>query len=1023
MATIQMTGCQYLLKELLEIMQRKAFLNHIFNFKFINYFLPPLQNEIRHISFFKKIFLLLFVVIYFVCAPNANSDSGIGRTRTCDLSDGSPEGLDFDRFNGGKDCQFVLTNPTCASVISYAYGSTKIAIAAMNSMCGTGSAVPRVLPSPLLDSIDIAKASLRTTPNCQAGVTAATQTLNVTIGILYTIYKIADHVNNTSSVCGSEWVAPNPKKFANNAPKYKATIENRIKEILDNSDDEFRKNKLDFINKDYREWYYGGIEIVDDPIGDNQCPDVYASKTGPYPPQKYYLKGLETGNYNCKKYDILSTDKDPFDNSELTPSRLQDFRNAHECCLRRSQQYICINYDGTRKFCKANSKCEIKGIYFETKTEDNGAFVCAQTYSLCPYNFLLGGGSKKCDYFQDGIQDSNGNYKYISVETVTSGDCTDKSEIRKKDCKYNEKANRCKNYCQLMAHCTKTNNLYKYRSSITSPYFSAACLNFKGDSKNQISYGTGFIAGSARHFTAPIAQCTKETLENVFHNRAGHTRCISESESPNSNQQCPSGQSYKKGDKVKNFSFFEKIQIYIINVIKLVITLSITFLGMKVMTARGEIKKSELMVYILKIGIIMFFVTGDAWQKYFFDGIYNTSSVMSQIVFKIQMPDEANKRDGCQFGPVKDSNGNPLPDQILYSKGQEYISLWDTIDCKIARYMGFGPEISSANIAKLILAGFITGPIGLYFSISLFIFAMFIISLAIRALHIFLSSCLAIIILIYMSPITITCILFDKTKNIFSSWLGKLISYSLQPMILFAYVAIFISIMDKTVTGSATFYGKPPFKTISCEKYCQNSSGSKVDLTVSPGCDRVGEKMVKPKSDSLACLIDTNTFANFPGLELIGISIPFILAIFDEDPKQKILTIIRSVLILYLLYKFMDQIPSITTQLVGGGLPGSTSDPLANLDKLRGMLRGIQKRAGRGALKLGKKTAKSSYDAIKKGAADSGNKGKKDAPETDQRNAVDSSASSTTSTDSTASSTTSADGSSSTPPNPDESEA
>ena len=119
----------------------------------------------------------------------------------------------------------------------------------------------------------------------------------------------------------------------------------------------------------------------------------------------------------------------------------------------------------------------------------------------------------------------------------------------------------------------------------------------------------------------------------------------------------------------------------------------------------------------------------------------------------------------------------------------------------------------------------------------------------------------------------------------------------------------------------------------------------------------------------------------------------------------------------------MDQIPSITTQLVGGGLPGSTSDPLANLDKLRGMLRGIQKRAGRGALKLGKKTAKSSYDAIKKGAADSGNKGKKDAPETDQRNAVDSSASSTTSTDSTASSTTSADGSSSTPPNPDESEA
>ena len=71
----------------------------------------------------------------------------------------------------------------------------------------------------------------------------------------------------------------------------------------------------------------------------------------------------------------------------------------------------------------------------------------------------------------------------------------------------------------------------------------------------------------------------------------------------------------------------------------------------------------------------------------------------------------------------------------------------------------------------------------------------------IRALHIFLVSTIAIAILILISPLTITAILFQKTKNIFDGWLKQLLGFIIQPVILFAYLAIFVAVMDYSIYG------------------------------------------------------------------------------------------------------------------------------------------------------------------------------------------------------------------------------
>ncbi len=909
-------------------------------------------------------FLLTLITLIFISLQAtqnqayASTDYGLGRTRSCNVLSGSPDGLHFDPSTGGKDVEFVLSNPVCISVITYTYAATKIAIAWMNSICRSGSAVPRITPSPFLDSIDLSKAVIKAATernlSCVEGLVKASALFSTSIGALYGIYSVADYTFKSTKICGADWKGPNTKTFLYNNPNYKGALESKITEYIE---DPAQRNKLNFDNKDYREWYYDGMEVSDDNTNDSEnCYDVSQEKlpNDEYPTQKYYLKGYESGNYNCAKYDILPGQDDPRDGGIITDERREEYRKAYNCCARRAQNYVCIDYAGTKRFCRAGTKCEIKGIHFETKPRDNGSLICAQTYSLCPYNFFIGGGSEICDYYQDGTYNSSkGKFEFISLEDIKNNQCATKSDIRNTDCTYNEKAGKCRNYCQYMRHCTKTNSVYKYRSNLSSPYFSTACINFTGDSKNVVSYGTGFIAGSARHFSAPIAQCTKETLENVFHNRAGHTKCISESDIPNSKGDCKNGTAYKAGDQINSRSFFTILQDRLIFAIKMVIMMSIAFYGVKILLGGGQIKKSELLLYFVKLGLVIFFATGNAWQGFFFDGVYSASGTLSQMVFKLQMPDNENKRDGCQFGISNDSKGNPVANPVKYPYGKEYLSVWDSLDCKISRYMGFGPEVSDANIAKLIIAGIITGPIGIYLSIALFIFAFLLISATIRALHIFLASSIAILLMVYISPITITTALFSKSESIFKGWLKHLMGFVFQPIILFAYIAIFITILDKTLVGSATFYGQPPIKTLSCKKYCVDAQGNKVSAAASPECGRIGEQMINPRSDSFACLIDSKSFANWPGLEFIGIAIPFILEIFAEDAQKRILTLVKGVIIIYFLDKFMSEIPGITSQLIGGKGLSQSSISAQNLFKnTQGLLRGFQKRGARGGKKV-----------------------------------------------------------------------
>ncbi len=142
------------------------------------------------------------------------------------------------------------------------------------------------------------------------------------------------------------------------------------------------------------------------------------------------------------------------------------------------------------------------------------------------------------------------------------------------------------------------------------------------------------------------------------------------------------------------------------------------------------------------------------------------------------------KYDGCYF------------DINEYEDDKKYLSIFDTIDCKIIRYLGFAPKLNVANIFIIPLLFVFINSLGTFLLglVLTFVFALF--NVLIEACYIFLVSFFSISILIFVSPIILPLALFEKTKNIFDKWLSKLISFVFQPVLMLVTLVLYINIVD-----------------------------------------------------------------------------------------------------------------------------------------------------------------------------------------------------------------------------------
>ncbi len=908
----------------------------------------------------------------------------------------------------GEDLDLDLQNPYCAISLGALYGSIKITQATMNASCKLGMPV-KVRPAPLQDSVRMirghAQLAFNPSPACKASILAADTPFIAFTIYLETLYRISKNAFPHYTICGSDWMEYDPQTMT----KSRDGLYKRELNVWVHDKTNKDKGYLTLANKKYREWYYGGIEMETDPSIEGSCKDPNRPGKG----QRYYFRGLEPAIYNCDQYNLI---RNPL--SETSTATPEDYKIAYDCCIRMKNNHICIqstrkkldfrtneksknnklivttvvtavdgseneipNSDVKAVMCSSSTGekgkpqisnlCNIDGVAFSAEFQNNKTMICASSFDLCPYNFNIGGGNFKCDPYTDGS---------VTKEDLEKGICPKErnSKIRDGNCELNDFAGKCKNYCQPLEHCVMVDkNNYNYKSNITSPYFSTACIDFVGDSKNNLGYSNAISSGDQKHFSAPIAQCVKETVENVFFNRAGHTLCRNNLEIPNQLDECnTSGIIYKKGEQVPDrTNFFNRIQHDLKTIIQLVLIMSIVFTGYKILSGNQDaLKRKELIQYIFKLAVVMYFVTGQAWQTIFFDGIYKASDGISQIVFKVTVSDDERKRDGCQFGLITDNTNAAVQTGGAYPKGKEYLAIWDSMDCKIARYLGMGLDADFTTMAQLILISALIPGFGTMFAALLMIFGVTLIIATIKMLHVFLLSAISIIILVYLSIIIIPLMLFKKTENLFKKWLSNLISLTLQPIILFAYIGIFVSVFDNVLLGSATFNGDPPRRNINCKDRCITIDGTEKEQNTGTRlrnredrknfeaeCDtskEVGDIFLSPSTDSVACIVTNNdpNVKKWPGLQVIGVGLPMLGKAFTKDGRvilgKQMATMLKGALIIFILSSFIGSIPETAQALVGGvQLKMSDITVKGAMARLAGGLKALAKRGGKVAQK------------------------------------------------------------------------
>ncbi len=108
-------------------------------------------------------------------------------------------------------------------------------------------------------------------------------------------------------------------------------------------------------------------------------------------------------------------------------------------------------------------------------------------------------------------------------------------------------------------------------------------------------------------------------------------------------------------------------------------------------------------------------------------------------------------------------------------------------------------QVLSPKMFVMIVGSFTTGPYGPLMAMALLwgVFNLFMMIL--RAMEVYLLSLVVRTLLFGLGPIFFGFMMFDRTKQIFMGWVNQLVNFSLQPILLFAFLSFFVVLIEESV--------------------------------------------------------------------------------------------------------------------------------------------------------------------------------------------------------------------------------
>ncbi|MFT4718372.1 MAG: hypothetical protein ACI9IL_000703, partial [Rickettsiales bacterium] len=800
--------------------------------------------------------------------------------------------------------------------------------------------------------------------------------------------------------------------------------------------------------------------------------------------QRYYFKGSNTEpNFACQRFQL--SDKNQFTKAGQT-GYAEKFLEAYNCCNNRGKNIICLEYlndyrtlfkddDLTKmeqkvqpyinqktdsdafviykddeleynsaakeannpmrnniNFCEVGSKhCflgslgEIPVAYEAYEHPLNDKYICARSYSVCPYNFTVGTGTAMggsdidFDTHDDpGVTQFFNNILQLNISFSASK--REKNTNNDYDCQY-------LNHCTIVPGDLEDIE-YGIAYNEDNYFIPSACSDGRGDSQNY-HFQNNLLSKKlgTNSLTAPLAQCVTESFNNLLLNKYG--------------EDSDEG-SYLEGD-VRNLpSFFNTIQGNLQDILRAILICALALMGYRILLA-GGVEKKEIMGFIIKLAFVLYFVSGSAWKTIFSEGLIAISTELSTALIEIDGEDvdvflnkeeidlvsrsmkgggvytdpklESIEVSGHIFGidkiqgnkifklKNKPENGyyfqkndsiynissnnvckfpryNKLGDADTtpsYPDGKEYLKIFDTLDCMISYALGISALSSGSSFFSTIMMSLLSGFIGMSFAMASLFFAISLLSIAIKILSIFCVCIIYLSMLVYVSPIAITCVLFGRTKDIFNAWIQGLLSYSIQPALIFIFAGFFISIFnDIVVTDHVRFESRIT------DEQNQLIEPSKRVAFINCNDWNSGTELGRPGDKSIYCFFrkvynpnDEKSTSLFPSLEIFGMYFRTSYDILQGSAdmvaqkgtgNSKFSTMLQVAIILYILNFLATLVPDIIVNITSGASIGSVSGLSYTPSQISQKVKGYGNGAKDIARGLGSRYGKKTYNAIKK---------------------------------------------------------
>ncbi|MSO14099.1 type IV secretion system protein [Rickettsiales endosymbiont of Trichoplax sp. H2] len=263
--------------------------------------------------------------------------------------------------------------------------------------------------------------------------------------------------------------------------------------------------------------------------------------------------------------------------------------------------------------------------------------------------------------------------------------------------------------------------------------------------------------------------------------------------------------------------FFPEIQKNLKRIVLAAVTLYLCLTGIKIMNSGGNLKRSDYLMFAIKLALVLYFALGNAWFSVDKNGkkvgiYYGITDGAQQIAsYFMESQNMADPLGHCTYDynnrNILSQRNIPITGDMKSTVGANgYITMtvWDLIDCRLINYLNMGTcNYSFAGLIAIwsITALILVSGIGFVLMIAMFVYSYMLLKILFKFVHIFILSMFSITILVAVSPIMITFALFDFTKGIYEAWFKMLLGYAIYPGLHFAFLALMLATFDNIYFG------------------------------------------------------------------------------------------------------------------------------------------------------------------------------------------------------------------------------